>query len=245
MHAPPTSPMLRVFEPTTPGIAKLPMTRPWNVIDSLPTDAGVIELRQRGPRDFHLCLGGRILMNSRASRSEEALGRWVAEATSAALQPCLLIAGLGMGLTLRAALDALPDDASVLVAEIEPRVVDWCEGPLREICSDALSDPRVCVEISDVTDVIRNSEARFDGIALDLYEGVRTLPGDPADDPYYGSAALGRARRALRKRGVFARWCEQPDPGFEQRLATTGFTVEQRRAGRGGRRHALYCARSA
>ena len=94
------------------------MTRPWTLIDSLQTDDGVIELRQRGPRDFHLCLDGRILMNSRASRSEEALGRWGAEATSVAPQPCLLIAGLGMGLPLRAALDALPDDASVLVAEI-------------------------------------------------------------------------------------------------------------------------------
>jgi spermidine synthase len=86
------------------------VTRPWTLIDSLQTDDGVIELRQRGPRDFHLCLDGRILMNSHASRSEEALGRWVAEATSVAPQPCLLIAGLGMGLTLRAAL-ALGVDA--------------------------------------------------------------------------------------------------------------------------------------
>ncbi len=220
------------------------MTRPWTLIDSLQTDDGVIELRQRGPRDFHLCLDGRILMNSRASRSEEALGRWVAEATSVAPQPCLLIAGLGMGLTLRAALDALPDDASVVVAEIEPRIVHWCEGPLRDVCSDALADPRVSVEVRDVTDVVRAAEARFDGIALDLYEGVRKLPGDPVGDPCYGIEALERAHRALKNPGVFARWCEQPDPGFEQRLASTGFTVEQRRVGRGGRRHTLYCARS-
>ena len=219
------------------------MTRPWTVIDSLPTDAGVVELRQRGPRDFHLCLDGRILMNSRASRSEEALGQWVAEATSLVPQPCLLIAGLGMGLTLRAALDALPDAASVHVAEIEPRVVDWCQGPLREVCNDALSDPRVRVEVRDVTDVIGAAEARFDGIALDLYEGARALPVDPAGDPCYGTEALERAHRALRGPGVFARWCEQPDPGFEQRLARTGFTLEKRRAGRGGRRHTLYCAR--
>ncbi len=219
------------------------MTRPWQVIDSLQTDDGVVELRQRGPGDFHLCLDGRILMNSRESRSEEALGRWAAEAVSAEPQPILLIAGLGMGLTLRAALDALPDDASVLVAELEPRVASWCEGPLREVCGDALADPRVSLEARDVTHVIRAAEARFDGIALDLYEGVRILPGDPDADPCYGSAALGRARRALRARGVFARWCEQPDPGFEQRLGRIGFTVEQRRAGRGGRRHTVYCAR--
>ena len=221
------------------------MTLDWRVIDTLQTRDGVFELRQRGPGDFHLCLDGRILMNSRASRSEEALGRWVAEAVSTEPRPCLLIAGLGMGLTLRAALEALPDEASVLVAEIEPRIITWCEGPLREVCGDALADPRVSLEARDVSDVVRGAEARFDGIALDLYEGVRILPGDPDADPFYGSAALGRARRALRKQGVFARWCEQPDPDFERRLTNTGFAVEQRRAGRGGRRHMVYCARRA
>lgn len=215
------------------------------MIDSLQTPDGVLELRQRGPGDFHLCLDGRILMNSRASRSEEALGRWVAEAVAREPAPRLLIAGLGMGLTLRAALDALPSDAAVLVAEIEARVVTWCEGPLREICGDALADPRVCLEAGDVAEVIRGAAARFDAIALDLYEGVRIAPGDPDADPFYGRAALERAHRALRPRGVLARWCEQPDPGFEERLRRAGFAVEQRRAGRGGRRHTIYCARRA
>ena len=219
------------------------MTKPWNVIDRLETDDGVVELRQRGPRDFHLCLDGRILMNSVASRSEEALGQWVAEASSQTQRPRLLIAGLGMGITLRAALDTLPADASLEVAELEPRIIEWCRGPLREICGNALADPRVCLEVRDVTEVIRSATTRFDAIALDLYEGVRVPPGPPARDPFYGDAALDRAHRALRSRGVFARWCEQPDPDFERRLARRGFTLEQRRAGRGGRRHTLYCAR--
>jgi spermidine synthase len=224
-------------------MASLPVTQAWNLIDRLQTEAGIVELRQRGPGDFHLCLGGRILMNSRSSRSEEALGHWVAEAVSAEPRPRLLIAGLGMGLTLRAALDTLPEDASVLVAEIEPRVIAWCRGPLRDLCRNALEDPRVCLEAGDVSEIIRRADARFDGIALDLYEGVRILPGAPSADPCYGEAALARAHTALRGRGVFARWCEQPDPHFERRLARTGFTLEQRRAGRGGRRHSLYCAR--
>lgn len=219
------------------------MTQPWNVIDRLETEDGLVELRQRGPRDFHLCLDGRILMNSLASRSEEALGDWVARATSRAQHPRLLIAGLGMGITLRAALAALPADASVEVAELEPRIVEWCRGPLRELCADALADPRVSLQVRDVTEVIGCARARFDAIALDLYEGVRVPPGPPAEDPFYGDAALDHAYRALRPRGVFARWCEQADPGFERRLVQRGFALEQRRAGRGGRRHVLYCAR--
>lgn len=213
------------------------------MIDTWRTGDGNFELRERGPGDFHLCLDGRILMNSRASRSEEALGRWVAESVSEQPAPSLLIAGLGMGLTLRAALEGLPDGARVLVGEIEPRVVAWCRGPLRDLCGDALTDARVSLEERDVAEIIRDSRDRFDAIALDLYEGVRILPGDPAEDPFYGDVALERAHRALRARGFFARWCEQEDPGFEKRLARSGFRLERRRAGRGGRRHTVYRAR--
>jgi len=219
------------------------VTRPWRTIDAVGTEDGQLELRSRGPGDFHLCLDGRILMNSRASRSEEALGRWAVEALAGCERPRLLLAGLGMGLTLRAVLDALPASAAVVAVELQSQVRDWCEGPLRALCGSAVGDARVEVVIRDVADVIGESDTDFDAIVLDLYEGVRPPSADPRNDPCFGTAALARACVALRPGGVFARWTEQPDPDFERRLARAGFGVERRRVGRGGRRHTLYRAR--
>jgi spermidine synthase len=227
-----------------PSSGKEASTRPWRTIDRVEREDGVLELRRRGPGDFHLCLDGRILMQSRASRSEQALGRLAAEAIAGQSDPRMLVAGLGMGHSLRAALHALPPSARVVAAELEPRVRDWLNGALREVCGGALEDPRVEVVIGDVADRIRAASGEFDAIALDLYEGVRPWRGDPDRDPFYGGAALARARRALRPEGVFARWCEQDDPAFEARLAAAGFRVEPHRIGRGGRRHVVYLAMS-
>jgi spermidine synthase len=221
------------------------LTRPWQTIDSLDTDDGRLDLRTRGAGDFLLCLDGRILMNSRESRSEEALGVEAATAVAGRREPRLLVAGLGMGITLRAALSELDARASVVVAELQPRIGEWCRGPLADLCGDALEDSRVDLRIADVRAVIREaalpSAPAFDAIALDLYEGVR--PGD--DDSFFGSNALAAARAALTPGGVLARWTEQLDPGFEQRLAAAGFAAESRRIGRGGRRHVVYTARRA
>jgi spermidine synthase len=218
------------------------MTQPWQTLDSLDTDEGRLELRARAAGDFLLCLDGRVLMNSRESRSEEALGAEAASTAAGRSEPRLLVAGLGMGITLRAALAELAEDARVVVAELQPRIEEWCRGPLADLCGDALADQRVELRICDVGDVIREaargSSARFDAIALDLYEGVRP----DADARFFDTAALEATRAALAPGGVLARWTEQHDPRFAQRLASAGFAVTHRRVGRGGRRHVLYLA---
>jgi len=220
------------------------VTRAWAVVERVDGPDGCLELRRRGERDYLIALDGRVLMNAAASRSEQELGRIAAEAIAGETAPRMLIAGLGMGFTLRAALDALPSDAQVEVAEVEPAVVAWCRGPIADLNGRALADPRVELQVVDVAERIRASEAAFDAVALDLYEGVR-LPGPGEPDPHYGPQALRSLRRSLREGGVFARWCEQPDPAFERRLTRAGFAFERRRAGgRGGRRHCVYLARS-
>ena len=156
------------------------MTRPWQVLERVTTPAGLLELRQRGERDFLLVLAGRVLMNSVAHRSEVALAQLAAAAIAERDPPRLLIGGLGMGYTLRAALDALPSTARVTVAELEPAVVRWCRGPLAGLTDRAVDDPRVTLEVADVAEVIaaasrrtRQGSARFDAVALDLLEGPR------------------------------------------------------------------------
>jgi spermidine synthase len=192
-------------------------------------------------------LAGRVLMNSAASRSERALAELACAEVRGRRRPRLLIGGLGMGCTLRAALDALPDAACVIVAELHEAVARWCRGALAQQSGRALDDPRVQLRICDVADLVGEAATsagkRFDAILLDLSEG----PGTPAqlrDHPAYGAAALARTRAALRDDGVLAVWCEDRAPAFEKLLRKAGFSARHERPGRGGRRHAVYLARS-
>ena len=221
------------------------MAQPWKTLDRAETADGVLELRRRGERDFLILINGRVLMNSSANRSELALGEHACRAVTARPEPRVLIGGLGMGLTLRAALDALPPSARVIVSELNPVIVGWCRGPLGDLTSRAIDDPRVAIEITDVARVIARSSQDaalwYDAIILDLYEG----PGagtDPVIDPFYGSRALARTEAALQPGGIFAVWGEAPDRAFEQRLGNAGFRVNQQRPGRGGLRHVIYQA---
>ena len=156
----------------------------------------------------------------------------------------MLIGGLGMAFTLRAALDALSPDARVTVAELNPAVERWCRGPLRGLTDGAVEDPRVEVRIGDVAQVIAQAahgRGVYDAIVLDLYQGTHDANDDPLD-PFYGRKALENTRKALRDDGVFAVWTEFPDPVFEKRLATVGFDCRRTSPGKGGPRHIVYVA---
>jgi len=221
------------------------MAQPWQTIDKVDTADGILELRSRGERDFLILINNRVLMNSSANRSELALGESACRKIASRMRPRVLIGGLGMGLTLRSCLDALPETALVVVAELNPVVVTWCRGPLSELSRHAVSDPRVTVVIDDVSVVIARAAQpgaeQFDAIIIDLYEG----PGASKDavlDPFYGSRALKTTAAALAGDGVFAVWGENPDAGFEKRLVAAGFSVERQRPGRGGLRHVVYVA---
>ena len=119
------------------------MTRPWRTLATVPTDEGPLELRQRGDDEFLIVIAGRVLMTSAARRSEEALATLGCAAIARTGAPRVLIGGLGMAYTLRAALDALPATAKVVVAELNPVVADWCRGPMAALTrgAEARRDP--------------------------------------------------------------------------------------------------------
>lgn len=220
------------------------MARPWHIIDSVDTDEGLLELRQRGETDFLITIAGRVLMNSSANRSEIALSELACNSMDSRERLRVLIGGLGMGYTLKAALDNLPEDARIVVAELNKAVVKWCRGPIAHLTGSAAEDPRVKVEIADVASVIKNAagkggDARFDAIILDLYEGPFEAARDRGEY-LYGNAALKLSGRALLPGGVFAVWSEDPDRAFERRLADNGFSFNRKRPRRGG--HVVYIA---
>ena len=221
------------------------MARAWVTLERVETADGALELRRRGERDFLILLAGRVLMNSSAHRSEQALASAACARLAARASPSLLIGGLGMGFTLRAALDLLLPAARVSVAELHPCVISWCRGVLAPLTSSAALDPRVSIELGDVGDRIRRAAAagdaaRFDAILLDLYTGPGTGVG--GSGACFEAGMLSAARAALAPGGVYAVWSERPDPAFERRLRAAGFAAVLSRPGRGGLRHAVYTA---
>lgn len=222
-----------------------PLAKPWQTLESVETHEGLLELRRRDARDFLIVVDGRVLMSSTAHRSELDVATAACERLDTDA-PRVLIGGLGMGFTLRAALDGVGPRARVVVAELNPIVVDWCRGPLAALTDDALADPRTEVHVGDVAALIRDTpaSARWDAIILDLYEGPHEA-SQSRDDPFYSRRALAATRAALRPGGVFSVWSEEPDHAFERRLDGAGFRHELRRPGKGGRRHAVYLATAA
>jgi spermidine synthase len=186
-------------------------------------------------------------MNSSANISEIVLAELACESLKNKKNSRVLVGGLGMGFTLKAAIDNLPADAEVVVAELNPIVVKWCRGPIAHFTGGALDDPRVKVVIDNVASVIRYAAMRgkgnrFDAIILDLYEGP--YEGGRGRGKYlYGDMALALSRSALKAGGVLAVWSEDPDKAFEKRLKAAGFSVNRQRPGRGGHRHVVYIAR--
>src|SRR3954452_17268009 len=120
---------------------------PWAKIDTarIPGTDGELRLMQRGA-EFSIKLGTNELMNSRLSGSEAALATLAAKKIEGIEQPHLLIGGLGMGFTLRAALIVLGAGARIVVAELVPAVIAWGRGPMAEIFGGSLNDTRVSIQ---------------------------------------------------------------------------------------------------
>ncbi|MBB3298583.1 MULTISPECIES: spermidine synthase [Rhizobium] len=219
---------------------------PWIQLDSatIPGEGGELRLKQRGS-EFSIMLGANELMNSRLSGSEEALATLSWERIKTHPKPRILIGGLGMGFTLRAALAVLPEDAGVTVAELVPAVVAWARGPMAEVFQGCLDDPRVGIHQGDVGEAIRAGKAAYDAILLDVDNGPDGLTRK-SNDRLYDFAGLRAARDALRPGGVLAVWSSGPDPDFTRRLKDSGFSVDavntRANGKRGGARHVIWLA---
>jgi spermidine synthase len=148
-----------------------------------------------------------------------------------------------MGFTLRAALDLLSTNATIVLCELVPAVVEWNRGPLAFLAGRPLDDPRVRIEVGDVAVVLRRYHRQFDAILLDVDNGPRAF-AQAGNDALYDIAGLATARSALKTAGVLAVWSAWDDRGFEHRLRYSGFTVETHRVRgrlkRGGPRHTIF-----
>lgn len=174
--------------------------------------------------EFIIRLDTQDLMLSRAHESELELARLGCERLAGQAEAVVLVGGLGMGYTLRQALDALPPGGKVVVSELVPEVVRWNQEYLGELNDHPLRDPRVEVRLGDVTELIRISPGAFDAILLDVDNGPSAMT-DIQNDRLYSEEGIRSCIAALRPGGCLAVWSSMDDAVYERRLRREGVQV--------------------
>jgi spermidine synthase len=190
-------------------------------------DGGEMMLYQHD-RDFTITVNGEDLMLSRHHESELELARLGCAHLAGRQEPSILIGGLGMGYTLRQALDMLSSDGEVVVGELLDAVVEWNREFFGDLNGQPLADERVELNPGDIFERISRSRGRFDAILLDIDNGPSAMT-DTGNSRLNGYEGIWACRLALRKQGCLAVWSAGPSKEFEQLLMSCGFHVRRYR----------------
>lgn len=222
------------------------MLQPWELLGEARTPEGTHMTLTRRGNEYMILADGKDLMSSRMRGSEEELARLGCDRAAKLEAPCVLVGGLGMGFTLRATLDVLPVEATVVVAELMPAVVTWNQGPLGPLAKHPLADRRTLVEVGDVGVLLREGRGRFDAVLLDVDNGPAAFT-QTINAGLYDNAGLLVIKESLRAGGVLAVWSAWDDRKFEHRLRHHGFACEthhvRARLKQGGPRHTIFLGR--
>lgn len=195
----------------------------WETIDrAMAPDGTELVLVRRGT-EWVVRAAGRVLMSSRAHGSEETLAKYALERVKAPRS--VLVGGLGLGYTLRAALDGLPKESTVTVAELVPELAEWNRSHVADLAKRPLDDPRARLRIGDVFDCIKESDAALDLILLDVDNGPSAL-AHSKNNRLYSEGGVRACEKALRPGGVLALWSAGHDERYARTLGLSGFKVE-------------------
>jgi spermidine synthase len=130
----------------------------------------------------------------------------------------VLIGGLGMGFTLRAALNYLPNDTEVTVCEFVPEIVDWNRSVIGSLACFPLQDNRVKIHIGDVMETLRQHESTYDLILMDTDNGPEFLVRSE-NNAIYDGCGLTAIKRALTPTGIASFWSANASLEFEKKLS--------------------------
>jgi spermidine synthase len=186
---------------------------------------GKMVLYQHG-RDFSIKINGQDLMNSRQHESELELARLGCAHLTGRNAPRILIGGLGMGYTLRQALDMLSPHAQVVVCELLEAVVEWNREFLGGLNGQPLGDERVDLKTGDIVELISRSKSSVDAILLDIDNGPSAMT-DSGNRRLYDREGIRACRRALSEQGCLAVWSAEPSKKFERLLMSCSFHVRR------------------
>jgi spermidine synthase len=218
--------------------------KPFELLGEARTPNGEVIALYRHDGAYLVRADGVELMSTRRHLSEDRLAEVACEPLQDVAQARVLIGGLGLGFTLRAALRQLRDDAEVVVAELLAEVIAWNGDPRYGLSVEAMADPRVRVVQGDVVEVLRANPGGFDAIMLDTDNGPDgMLMSENAR--LYATRGVGDTVAALRPGGSIVYWSVADDPGFAAALRRAKLEVRSlhvRAHATAGPMHTLYVA---
>ena len=177
---------------------------------------------------FILDYDGMELMSTTHTWSEEMLADLgcadLLEGTSSRPKhPRVLIGGLGMGFTLKRVLELVGSPATVDVAELVSKVIEWNRSYLVGHNGPLLADPRTNVILSDLFDCLRKGEM-YDTILIDIDDTPdERITEDNSN--LYTPSFMKQLRDSLNPGGCLAYWMARPSPKLEKALEQAGFVL--------------------
>lgn len=170
-------------------------------------------------------LNGQALMDSTVATSELQIGELATDKFPRFGKSRVLIGGLGLGFTLRSALDGVGPHGVVELAELVPAIMEWNRTYLQGLNGRLVDDKRVELHLADVTTVMTRGKARYDAIILDTDNGPSPMV-QRQNARLYDEAGLRRISVALKPTGRVVIWSASHDRAFATRLTKAGFKVE-------------------
>lgn len=206
------------------------MSRLFEELDYRPTPIGALTLRRRrearlGVDVLEIKLGEEHLMSDLFTASEVALAELGLDAC-AGTGLDVVVGGLGLGYTARAALDHARTGSLIVVEYLEP-VIEWHRSGLLPLGPSLVSDPRCRLVQADFFAMARSQAGfdpdapgrTFDAILLDIDHSPEALL-DARSTSFYQPEGLERLAAHLKPGGVFGLWSDdRADQAFTDRLA--------------------------
>jgi len=199
----------------------------------------VYRLERRGGV-WDIAVDGQLVMSSAGPRLEADVADLAITPWGARDDLTVLVAGLGMGLLVRALLDR-PHVRHVDVVEISQTITAWAAGPLAPLNGAVLADKRVRLIAREACEYLREPEAEtgtrpggWSILILDTDDWPALL-SRPENVDFYHDEGLVVLETALRPGGVFVTHAMRRDDELEARLrqrfqsvARVGVPVEDR-----------------
>lgn len=219
------------------GYPAVTMARDFEEIDYRQTRLGELILRRRVFRMldnlevYEVILADAFLMSSMFTAVEVALSDLGLAGFEKTADLQVVVGGLGLGYTAKAAL-AHENVGAVLVVETLEPVIEWHQKALVPLGAELHSDSRCRFVHGDFFELTKtgfdpDSPGRtFDAVLLDIDHTPSKLL-DPAHAALYSREGLSQLSQRIKPNGVFAMWSDDPpDKVFMNHLREVFDTTE-------------------